>query len=339
MQVLVQPASNPSARQHLDNTIYSPVDVGELIAVDPQAKILMEDAVDGRVHMWALKPEVNKKKGALQPGQAKILHDSIGNPDEETLVIFVDRGIIVAWGVVGATFVSRPVSQIHWNDAQVETPHGIVQAPFEYIYGVRGVERTNMDYAQFIQDINEATGKDRNTRTPMGALLLRGVEADAAASILTETGYVPRGKTTRCQYRGGAADRAVKGSMREEQPALREHKLGGRPTARCVVCKRVFPARHLRASHYKLRSRCSPEERLDFDHVAGLMCVFGCDAAFEAGDITIRDDRVVVSSGVDDALREALRSALHGESLDLPVESAPYLEWHATHRFERHIEG
>ena len=75
-------------------------------------------------------------------------------------------------------------------------------------------------------------------------------------------------------------------ATRKEQAWLRRILLDGADQAECGICGRTFPARYLHAAHIKKRADASDAERMD-ENIAMLACLFGCDAAFECGDILV----------------------------------------------------
>ena len=85
-------------------------------------------------------------------------------------------------------------------------------------------------------------------------------------------------------------DGAAAVKVRKEQAVLRNLLAGDRPQAPCALCGDEYPMGFLVAAHVKKRSLCNDDERRDLHHVAMLACVFGCDALYEAGWITVDGD-------------------------------------------------
>lgn len=83
-------------------------------------------------------------------------------------------------------------------------------------------------------------------------------------------------------------DIEVKALGRVEQSPLRRRLLRGRSRADCGLCGEVVPARYLNAAHIKQRAHATDDERRD-DNIAMLACLFGCDQAFECGDIRVTE--------------------------------------------------
>lgn len=85
---------------------------------------------------------------------------------------------------------------------------------------------------------------------------------------------------------GAETDSEVMRKLRNEQDDLRRNLLQGRTSADCSICGALLPARLLIAGHIKPRSKCSDEERRDYQS-AMLICSLGCDALFEWGYIVV----------------------------------------------------
>lgn len=74
---------------------------------------------------------------------------------------------------------------------------------------------------------------------------------------------------------------------RLEQGALKRKLVAGRSTAPCGLCGQDTAVEYLVAAHIKPRADCTQAERNDFDNVAMLACLFGCDRAFEIGGLRV----------------------------------------------------
>ena len=107
---------------------------------------------------------------------------------------------------------------------------------------------------------------------------------------------------------GSSASSPVSGSTdiqrivaaRREQPWLRRELLGGASEKPCGICGRMTPEAYLRAAHIKKRAAASERERKD-PRIAMLACVFGCDEAFERGDVRVDSSGMVFLADPDDA--------------------------------------
>jgi hypothetical protein len=125
-------------------------------------------------------------------------------------------------------------------------------------------------------------------------------------------------------------DKAVTGTFRREQRALRAHLVKNRPFTDCGICGRTLPAALLVAAHIKPRSLCSERERVD-PNVVMLACVLGCDSLFDKGVIYVEMDGVIKISGKLNEttdLNQVLQG-LEGKKADaFSAHSQRYFEWH-----------
>ena len=102
-----------------------------------------------------------------------------------------------------------------------------------------------------------------------------------------------------------ATDIEVSAVARREQAWLRSILLDGATEGECGICGKVFPERYLHAAHIKKRADASTVERLD-ENIAMLACLFGCDQAFECGDVLVAEDGTIRLGDPDDPfLKEA----------------------------------
>ncbi|MET8197122.1 hypothetical protein ABZU22_25225 [Micromonospora sp. NPDC005222] len=134
----------------------------------------------------------------------------------------------------------------------------------------------------------------------------------------------------------GSLEKPFAGTQRGEQPALRRRLLGSMSEAECAICGEVYPARFLWAAHIKPRSVCTNSERRDLSHVGMLACVFGCDALFETGYVSVNEDgHIVISSFKLEHKAVAKKLAdLEGRPVSAHTKaSAAYFAWHRSNMF------
>lgn len=132
----------------------------------------------------------------------------------------------------------------------------------------------------------------------------------------------------------GALDRPVTARQRREQRRLRSALLRGRDEAPCALCGETYPARFLWASHIKKRATASEDEARDLQRIAMLACIFGCDALYEDGYLSVENGTVVGTGRVD--LNSAIGRRIHlirGRQVEEYSESASYFDWHRHHVF------
>ncbi|MFI7551950.1 hypothetical protein ACIBQ2_19615 [Micromonospora sediminimaris] len=157
-----------------------------------------------------------------------------------------------------------------------------------------------------------------------------------SAAAEPDTGLQPPADKVATDPFTGSLEKPFAGKQRGEQPALRRRLLGSVAEAECAICGETYPARFLWAAHIKPRSVCTDTERRDLSHVGMLACVFGCDALFETGYVTVNEDGRVVTTN-----REPEHKAIANKLADLegrPVSahtkaSAPYFAWHLSNMF------
>jgi hypothetical protein len=101
------------------------------------------------------------------------------------------------------------------------------------------------------------------------------------------------------------------------------------------LCGETYPIRFLVAAHIKMRRLCTDDEQRDLANVAMPACLFGCDALFETGYISVDEDGKIVAaaSETDGPLADQL-TRLEGRScLSFTENSRRYFEWHHSTRF------
>lgn len=132
----------------------------------------------------------------------------------------------------------------------------------------------------------------------------------------------------------GALDRPVTARQRREQHRLRAALIRGREHASCALCGETYPVRFLWASHIKKRAAASENEIRDLQRIAMLACIFGCDALFEDGYLSVHNGRVVGTDAVDSNSAIGRRiNQIEGRVLHDYANSAMYFEWHRQHVF------
>ena len=132
----------------------------------------------------------------------------------------------------------------------------------------------------------------------------------------------------------GALNRPATVRQRREQQRLRAALLRGRDEAECALCGEQYPARFLWASHIKKRAAATDEEARDIPRVAMLACIFGCDALFEDGYVSVENGTVVGTVNIAGGTALARRiEQLRGRSVDGYETAAVYFDWHRTHVF------
>lgn len=124
-------------------------------------------------------------------------------------------------------------------------------------------------------------------------------------------------------------DKKIVANRRKEQVFLRSYLLQGKKSA-CMLCNRVLPAELLVAAHIKPRFECNAAEKVDFDNIAALMCLLGCDSLFENGFIYVADGIICKNTRRPKTphLDEAI-NLLINKSVANWNSSSTYYNWHA----------
>jgi hypothetical protein len=128
----------------------------------------------------------------------------------------------------------------------------------------------------------------------------------------------------------GGTDKAVTGTFRREQRALRQHLIGNMESGECGICGRLLGSNLLVASHIKPRNECTERERID-PSVVMLACVLGCDSLFDKGFIYIDQTGSIKVSSKSGDYPDLLTfiSGLDGKFAKAYSEKAKdYFAWH-----------
>jgi hypothetical protein len=88
----------------------------------------------------------------------------------------------------------------------------------------------------------------------------------------------------------GTTDAEAIAKIRVEQGELRAYLLDGRAGAACGICARFVPAELLVAGHIVPRAKLDDKQRRQYDAVAMLICLLGCDALFEHGYVVVNSN-------------------------------------------------
>ncbi len=132
-------------------------------------------------------------------------------------------------------------------------------------------------------------------------------------------------------------DKAIIGTFRREQRALRAYLVQNKSLLDCGLCGKTLPPSLLVAAHIKPRSVCSEKERLDAN-VVMLACVLGCDALFEKGFIFVSEDGKVSLNPMSDAsagLLEFMKDLDGQTSKAFNSESRKFFKWHRENALQR----
>lgn len=128
-----------------------------------------------------------------------------------------------------------------------------------------------------------------------------------------------------------AEDKKLITLKRTEQRLLRKLLFGDSVEDLCCICRKKFPIEFLIAAHVKPRSDCTPSQRNDWRGNVKPMCVFGCDALFERGLITVRKGRIHTNLPPPSTaiVRKYLQAIKGQKCASWSKQSSKYFNWHA----------
>jgi hypothetical protein len=317
--IVLQPTSNRDARQHYVDTITNPVDFDQhkaLLTADDYAAL--KEIFPSRVApMWGVTPAVNGRN------IARFQRATVGS-----LVLFSGDGRIFAAGTIAHKMHNPALAKTLWG----EDSRGLT---WEYMYVLDEIRTVDIPYAAF----NEAVGYQPNF-VIQGFSVLREEQSEQflAAFDLTSQRYdeEPSDADFEAALAGldGPQDREVRGWARREQRKARNLLLGSRPAGECRLCGRTFGREFLVAAHKKKRSKCTDDEKRDLKNIMMLCCVFGCDALYERGYVTIGVDGEVSVSDRCGLVESTYAATVMRTRLDVAEGEAAYFQWHS----DRHKE-
>ncbi|GAA1560676.1 hypothetical protein GCM10009827_097470 [Dactylosporangium maewongense] len=134
----------------------------------------------------------------------------------------------------------------------------------------------------------------------------------------------------------GALDRNVVSAARGEQVELRRRLFGTRPEAPCALCGEVYPVGLLVAAHIKKRAACTDQERRDLGNIAMAACLFGCDALYEQGYLTVDATGHIITATKPhaDGVRQRLERLAGRRVPTHRSATAHYFAWHHDNAFK-----
>lgn len=322
-RVVVQPAGQAEATIHYADTILTPVPVARLAA------FLSPDDLDGLGHLHS---SDGIPTWGVTPGKSGVNRRKWEKLERGDRAFFSRSGGIFSTGVVTWKTHNPGLAEALWKrNADGET--------WEYVYFVDELESLHISY----EDFNRIVGYKPNA-------VIQGfnvLDTEKSERLLDEfrlwsASHSP--PTTAEEYQEAVStfdpskplDAKANANRRREQSFLRKRLVGDKQERPCGICGQVLPVTLLTAAHVKKRSVCSPEEMLDFDHVAMLLCALGCDRLYEDGFLTVREGVVVIGDKAStDALEARLKSLEGLRCNHWSGESEAYFSWHRRfHDFE-----
>lgn len=329
-RVALQPAANPAARKHFEDTIETSIPISVASRYLPAATVAELEAAHpaGELKLWGAKP------GERSQQVTKWSRLRAGD-----YIAFAADGRLFAGAVITNVFRSAPFARELWGET--ETANGLTQT-WELMFSVAQIESLDVAYAT----MNPLIGRSPRANVQEFAVL----DEEASAALLH---YMNREENS---FEGDEAtgvvgavsadmeetDAAVMGMRRREQRAIKNALLGRSSRAHCDLCGDAMEVEFLTAAHIKRRSVCSEAERKRLTAVAMLNCRFGCDELFGKGYVGIDERGVVRVSDLlaDGAPRDYALERLAGRECRAWFtrdETRPFFTYHWQHDFRRPV--
>lgn len=316
--VILQPAGNGDAKQHYIDTIINPVELSRMARYleDEQVERLKELYPDQLIPTWGVTPgKTNgniKKWNRIQTGD---------------ITLFSGNGGIFASAVSTYKLHNKELALELWGT----DPNG---QTWEYVYFLDEVKQQRIKYI----DLNRVVGYEENY-TIRGFSILdeeKSIRICEEFDLQSDTHFPEIGFE---EYKNviknfdpnRPLDAKGKAMVRTEQSFLRKALFGGKSVANCGICGSTYPVNLLVAAHIKKRSKCSNDEKLDFENIVMPMCKLGCDDLYEKGYITVQDGRIKSNTKkiVTPVLTNYIEPLVDKECTHWNESSKPYFEWHS----------
>lgn len=319
-KVLLQPCGDSDASKHFVDTIQHPVPISQIVKhLSPEQLAALAPVLHNRdaIPVWG-----------VTPGKESINVGKWSRVDPGDTALFSREGHIFASASVAAKVQNESLAESPWKrDPDGET--------WEYIYFLDEVKQLRIPYASF----NKAVGYKPNFVIQgfnvLSAERSRALDLTFDLQTLRYPPSVGPGEAidavkTRFEM-AGSLDAPAVSQSRIEQAFLRQRLFASQPRGTCCICGEEYPTDLLVAAHLKKRSHCSLEEQLDFDHVAGAMCLAGCDALYEHGYICVNSAGQVQIGPVSLAtagLSAMLQRVIGKPCIRWDVTTEKYFAWH-----------
>ena len=318
--VLLQPTANSEGTAHYRQTIEVPVLATEWrpLVTPEVAERLQSSFPGGSVPFWGV------TEGDKGRNRTKWQRISPGD-----LVLFARDGAYFASGIVALPFENEALAERLWKrNADGDT--------WKFMYAIDELREVAIPYTE----LNPVMGYE-GAYVPQGFNVIdaeksaRVIDYLNAGSLKWQTAPSPL-ELDASFAAEGPLDLVAPGKRRVEQQALRWYLLPN-ATGTCALCGREFAKQFLRAAHIKPRAACNETERRDLAHVAMPACVFGCDALFEQGYLTVGEGGAILVSPqalTTKGISAYIERNLTARNVHLDISGrAEYFRWHLTRRF------
>lgn len=280
-RVALQPAANPAARRHFEDTIETSIPIDLAARYLPASTVAELEAAhpSGELKLWGAKPGERSQQvtkwGRLRAGD---------------YIAFAADGRLFAGAVITNVFRSAPFARELWGETATANGHA---QTWELMFSVAQIESLDVSYAA----MNHLIGRSPRANVQEFAVL----DEEASAALLhymnreenSFEGEEVSGVIGTVSTELDGTDAEVMGMRRREQRAIKSALLGRSSRAKCDLCGDTMEVEFLTAAHIKRRSVCSDDERRRLTAVAMLNCRFGCDELFGKGYVGIDGGGIV----------------------------------------------
>jgi hypothetical protein len=130
-------------------------------------------------------------------------------------------------------------------------------------------------------------------------------------------------------------DRDISATARLEARYLRQQLFGKGTSFACALCDRILPVTLLVTAHIKKRSECDEDEKGD-PNVVMSNCLFGCDALYERGFVTVDGSGLIrVGTGIPGTDPDLMWDLISGSAIEIDspcsifgAKTKNYFAWH-----------
>ncbi|MFD9734319.1 hypothetical protein [Umezawaea sp. NPDC059074] len=313
--------------QHYEDTIE------RLVVFDEHADLLAPSVLadlhrlfpDGRARMWG-----------VVPGKRNVNVGKVARLRAGDFVLFYGSGRLYLAGTVVLRWHNAALAKRLWGFDKSDVPQ-----TWEHMYALTDVRQIDVP----IQEVRlllewkpKAVVQGFNIYHAQDAEGLRELcnLAPAEEAPVEVAGSDRDAHEQLTRIFDGPTDGERASAIRLEQPQFKK-RLNEIGRGSCALCGRVLPPGLLVGAHIKKRSKCTEDERRDFDNVGMLACLLGCDGLFERGYIAVgRGGELMVSTKAVESpeVTAMIQSHLQDRVIAWWTENREkYFEWHRTHVF------
>jgi len=319
--VILQP-SGGVGKENFENTIRKPVSLQRILPYlnTQEAELVKSYYPDGLVPVWGVVPAKGNRN------YSKWKRVQAGD-----VALFTAEMRVFASGIVTYKFQSRELALELWGRREE-------QITWEYIYLLDEIQERDIP----IQKVNQAIGYpvDNSVR---GFTVLDDQRSNGFFSTFDIKSEIYNPSVSEEEYKDAVLaidaskplDTVGTSVRRTEQTFLRKYLFKNKKTGICSICSEEMPVEFLVAAHIKKRSKCTDEEKLDFENIVMPMCKFGCDDLFEKGFISVKNGEIELleeyKKNLTPAVEEYLRKIIGQPCSYWHHGTRDYFEWHYNH--------